>query len=428
MEKEKRVAEPVLSVTELCKSLELVLKNNFSPSLRVAGEVADFFLAQSGHRYFSLKDENASVACIVWAGAHFPFKYALKNGLKIEVWASFRLYAVRGQLQLIVQNAQPLGAGEQSAELARLKEKLRQEGLFSDSCKKALPRFIRRVALVTSEKGAALKDMLARFESVPSLCFVVFDSLVQGDWAVPSLVAALKKADSMRFDVLILARGGGSTADLSVFDNEAVVRAFADLKTPTISGIGHEVDVSLCDWVADCRASTPTDAARRVVEIHSAIWRDLALYQDHIFSLMNEHLRQHFERLRVLKGHFKILSPAERHLRQQEKLTDFQLRLPRLVRARLEVALHHFNFYQEQLPRLMGERLQQNREKLHAYRELFRLIHPKNLLKKGYALVLDENKELIFDARCVKKGALLHIQTANALLSVRVEHILEESQ
>lgn len=396
----------IFSVSELCAVLNNLVEDTFPTQILVEGEVADLSVSSRGHRYFLLREGNLGISCVLWAGVNLPAKYALKNGQKVKASAALRFYNGKGQLQLDVRGIEEAGAGAAAARLAALKLKLQEEGLFSDARKKPLPRFIQKVALVTSESGAALQDMLARFQDLP-IIWEVFNVTVQGDAAPPMLVAALKDADSQNFDVIILARGGGSNTDLSAFNDESVVRAFADLKTPTISGIGHEIDFTLCDFVADFRASTPSVAAHKIVEVVLKTRTDLDFYKQtlnlHFARIFNEK-KQHFY---FLKARLQHLAPRERLKYQKAHLFKLKQALPRLIVLKLQNAQNHLHFLKQSL----------------AWKK------PQMLLNRGYAMVLDENKRLIFDSNRVKKGALLTIRLGQGAVVARVEKIiLEEKQ
>ena len=395
----------IFSVGELCEVLNDLVEENFPTMLFVEGEVADFAVSGRGHCYFLLREGNVGISCVLWAGVPLPAKRDLKNGQKIKVSAILRFYNGRGQLQLDVRGIAQAGAGDAARQLEALKLKLQQEGLFDDARKKPLPRFIQKVALVTSETGAALHDMLARFEGLP-IAWSLFSVSVQGDAAPPMIVNQLKAADSQGFDVIILARGGGSNTDLSAFDNEAVVRAFANLKTPTISGIGHEVDFTLCDFVADYRASTPTAAAQKVVEIVVQILAYLDFYKKTINQHFQRILNQKMQTFQLLNARLMHLAPRERLKFQNERLQKIKADLPRLVALKLKNA--------------------QNR--LHFLAESLSWKNPQTLLNRGYAMVFDDNKHLLFESNRVKKGALLSIRLKQCTVEARVENVILEKE
>lgn len=397
----------VLSVGELCALLNNLVQDNFPTPILVEGEVADFSLSARGHRYFLLREGALGISCVLWAGVNLPAKHRLKNGQKIKVAAILRFYNGKGQLQLDVRGIEKAGVGDAAQEFEALKLKLQQEGLFDDERKKTLPQFIQKVALITSEAGAAVRDILARFQGLP-IQWRVFNVTVQGDAAPPTIVENLKEADAQDFDVIILARGGGSNTDLSAFNDELVVRTFANLQTPTISGIGHEVDFTLCDFVADCRTSTPTAAAQKVVEIVVQTLALLDFYKKTLNAHFQRILNQKTQYFHLLNARLTHLAPRERLKYQGERLNQLKNELPRLVALKFKNAQNRLRFLQQSLS----------------------WKNPQMLLKRGYAMVFDENKHLIFESDSVKKGALLSIRLGQGSLQARVEKIIlnEENQ
>jgi exodeoxyribonuclease VII large subunit len=257
----------VLTVSQLSEQLKATIDEQF-PSVWVAGEVSNFSRPQSGHCYFTLKDETAQLRAVMWRGSAARLKMELADGLHVICRGRLDVYPPRGTYQLVVDELQPQGVGALELALRQLREKLSKEGLFDSDRKRTLPRFPKRIGVVTSPTGAAIRDFLEvlrrRWRGVHVL---VFPARVQGEGATEEIVAAIRSANraAPAVDVLIVARGGGSLEDLWCFNEEAVVRAIAASKVPTVSAIGHEIDVTLADLVADVRALTPSEAAERIL-------------------------------------------------------------------------------------------------------------------------------------------------------------------
>ena len=260
-------AERVLTVTQLTAQLKSVVEENFT-SVWVAGEISNFSQPQSGHCYFTLKDDGAQIRGVMWRNTAQRLKLRLQDGLEVICRGRLDLYPPRGSYQLVVEELQPKGMGALELALRQLREKLAKEGLFDRDRKRALPVFPRRIGVVTSPTGAALRDFLEvmrrRWRGVEVL---VFPARVQGDCAADEIVAGIRAANRVLppIDVLVVTRGGGSLEDLWCFNEEAVIRAIAASRVPTVSAIGHEIDVTLADLVADVRALTPSEAAERIV-------------------------------------------------------------------------------------------------------------------------------------------------------------------
>jgi len=279
-------APQTFTVSELTARIKDLLEGGF-PSVWVAGEVSNFSRPQSGHCYFTLKDDVAQIRAVMWRGTASKLKFNLADGLEVLCRGHLDVYAPRGSYQLVVDELEPKGVGALELALRKLRDKLAAEGLFDPARKRRLPTFPKRLAFVTSPTGAAVRDFLEvlrrRWRGVDVL---IVPARVQGEGAVAEIVAGIRAANRLKPapDVLIIGRGGGSLEDLWSFNEEAVVRAIAASRIPTVSAVGHEIDVTLADLAADVRALTPSEAAERVVPAAE----ELAA-----------RLRHHRERLRV---------------------------------------------------------------------------------------------------------------------------------
>ena len=251
----------ILDVSELNEKARAVLETNFS-EISVRGEISRITKHASGHWYFTLKDERAAISCAMFRGANLHVKFSPKDGQKVILTGKISIYAPSGSYQLNATKMELEGAGDLDAKFRALLEKLRAMGLFDASHKKPLPRFPRRVALITSASSAAFADLKNRIISSGYFLakFSLFDSLMQGEMAASSVINSLEKADKMGFDAIIIARGGGSKEDLWCFNDEHLAHAIFATQTPVISAIGHEIDFSISDYVADHRSITPTAA------------------------------------------------------------------------------------------------------------------------------------------------------------------------
>ena len=251
----------ILDVSELNEKARAVLETNFS-EISVRGEISRITKHASGHWYFTLKDERAAISCAMFRGANSHVKFSPKDGQKVILTGKISIYAPSGSYQLNATKMELEGAGDLDAKFRALLEKLRAMGLFDASHKKPLPRFPRRVALITSASSAAFADLKNRIISSGYFLakFSLFDSLMQGEMAASSVINSLEKADKMGFDAIIIARGGGSKEDLWCFNDEHLAHAIFAAQTPVISAIGHEIDFSISDYVADHRSITPTAA------------------------------------------------------------------------------------------------------------------------------------------------------------------------
>jgi len=259
--------EQVLSVSQLTALLKGVVENRFA-SVWVAGEISNFSRPQSGHCYFTLKDDAAQLRAVLWRNTAARLKFDVHDGLEVVCLGRLDVYPPRGSYQLVVEQLQPLGVGALELALRKLRDKLGQEGLFDAARKRSLPAFPQRIGIVTSPTGAAIRDFLEvlrrRWQGVEVFLFPV---RVQGDGAAREIAEGIRLANKLSppLDVLVVGRGGGSLEDLWAFNEEEVVRAIAASRLPTVSAVGHEIDVTLADLAADLRALTPSEAAERVV-------------------------------------------------------------------------------------------------------------------------------------------------------------------
>jgi exodeoxyribonuclease VII large subunit len=277
-------AQQTLTVAQLTAQIKSSLEGEF-PSVWVAGEISNYSRPQSGHSYFTLKDDQAQIRAVMWKSAANRLKFDLADGLDVVCHGHIDVYAPRGSYQLVVDQLQPKGLGALELALRKLRDKLAAEGLFDPARKRKLPAFPKRVAFVTSPTGAAIHDFLQvlrrRWRGVDVL---VIPARVQGEGAAQEIVAGIKLAHrlSPRPDVLVVGRGGGSMEDLWSFNEEPVVRAIAASKIPTVSAVGHEIDVTLADLAADVRALTPSEAAERIAPAADEISARVRAYQQRL--------------------------------------------------------------------------------------------------------------------------------------------------
>jgi exodeoxyribonuclease VII large subunit len=268
-----------MTVGELCRAIRGALEAAFPDRVRVTGEISKCSVAPSGHAYFSLKDKDGLVACVVWRSTlvRLDVAFPLADGAAVEVSGRLNIYKERSQFQLTVDDVVPQGRGALHRLFELLKEKLRREGLFDDERKRPIPEFVSKIAIVTSRGAAALQDFITTCRRRGGhVAITVVHAPVQGESAAPALAIAIARAGRLPVDVVVVARGGGSIEDLWAFNSEAVARAIAACNRPVISAIGHETDFTIADFVADKRAATPTAAAELVTADRFVLLRRIA--------------------------------------------------------------------------------------------------------------------------------------------------------
>jgi exodeoxyribonuclease VII large subunit len=326
----------VYTVSRLNKEVRLMLESGM-PLLWLEAELSNFAAPASGHWYFSLKDSQAQVRCAMWRQRNSQVRFRPKDGMAVLVRARVGLYEPRGEFQLIVEHLEEAGEGALKREFEKLKARLAAEGLFAAERKRPLPAVPRRIGVVTSPTGAAIHDILrvlrARF---PVAAVLVYPTAVQGAAAVPEIVRAIEAASRRNeCDVLIVARGGGSLEDLWCFNDERVARALAACRVPTVSGVGHEVDVTIADFVADVRAPTPSAAALVATPDKSSWLETLALLNTRFGGAMGRYLRGRGLALGAVLQRLQVSHPGARLVQHAQRLDDLEQRLRLALRTNL---------------------------------------------------------------------------------------------
>lgn len=326
----------IYSVSELTAELKALLENTFT-GVWVEGEISNFKHHTSGHMYFTLKDDRGQLRAVMFRGSNRGLQFRPEDGLAVIVFGNVTIYEPRGEYQIYVEYMDPKGLGALQLAFEQLKTRLEAEGLFDPARKRPIPLLPRKIGLVTSPSGAAIRDILQiihrRFANVQVLIFPV---RVQGEGAAAEIVEGIESLNKRGdLDVLIVARGGGSIEDLWAFNEEVVARAIYASQTPVISAVGHETDFTIADFVADVRAPTPSAAAELVISRKA----ELSQRVDDLFSRLVNHMRYRAERsgerLRSLERHLRLLSPLERVKRQRERLRDGALALQSSMSHRL---------------------------------------------------------------------------------------------
>lgn len=397
-------APVVLTVTELTGQVQALLEGAF-PTVWVVGEVSSFKRHSSGHIYFNLKDQGAAIRAVIWRSAAQRMKIPLDDGFEIIARGRLGVYAPRGDYQLYVESIQPKGAGAQELALRMLKEKLAKLGYFAAERKKRLPVFPRRIALVTSPTGAAVRDMLEKLAQRWPLAEVwVCPVRVQGDSAPQEIATALRRLNVVAgIDVILLGRGGGSSDDLAAFDSEAVAHAIFQSRTPIVSAVGHEIDVTIADLVADCRALTPTDAVVRATPDRGELLQGLDDWRGRLGELLARRVRLMRERLDTLAQRRIFRLPLERLRERERKLDDMEERWQRAMRQRLVLA--------KQALETRAARLQ--------------ALSPLNVLARGYSLTrTQDGTQLVHSAAQVQPGDRVEVLLTDGRLIAAVERVL----
>ena len=417
---DSRPERDIYSVSRLNREARMTLEGTF-PLLWVEGEISNLARPASGHWYFSLKDSQAQVRAAMFRNRNQLLRFKPADGAQVLVRARISLYEARGDYQLIVEHMEAAGAGALQRAFEALKQRLAQEGLFDLARKRPLPALPRRIGVVTSPTGAAIRDILSvlarRFPAIP---VVIYPVPVQGEGAGARIAAALRRAgERAECDVLILARGGGSLEDLWAFNEEAVARALYDSPIPVVSGVGHEVDVTIADFAADLRAPTPSAAAEAASPDGQAWLQQLLRLDGRLLALLGQHQRQARQALDGLGRRLQAQHPGQRLRQRAQRLDELDQRLRRALDRRLARARTDLVQWQARLrgvapaPRLarlaarrgeldrrlraaLEHRLERNRQALKGLARALDTVSPLATLGRGYSIT-----------RRVQDGALL---------------------
>jgi exodeoxyribonuclease VII large subunit len=391
-------------VSQLNAQVKEYLQSRFG-AVWVTGEITDLSRPQSGHVYLTLKDENAQVRAVIWRATAARLRFPLEDGMEVICQGEMDVYTVRGTYQLVIRRLEPRGVGALQRALERLRATLAAEGLFQAEHKKPLPAFPRRIAVVTSPTGAALRDFLEvvrqRWRGVHVL---VIPARVQGAEAAAEIVAGIRTAHRLRPapDVLVVTRGGGSLEDLWCFNEECVVRAIFQATVPVVSAIGHEIDVTLADLVADVRCLTPTDAAQRVVPAAEEIANRLGHLQRRLRGGLGARVDQCCARLRGLATRRVFTRPWDLVRQSARRVDDLESRLARAVRVRMSGA--------EQRTTALAARLES--------------LSPLAVLARGYSLTLRRRDgQIVRTADQVTPGEEILTRLVDGQVTSRVETV-----
>jgi len=440
-------AREIFSISQLNAQARMLLERGLG-SVWLEGEISNLARPASGHWYFSLKDESAQVRCAMFRNRSMLVRFPVKDGARVLARGRVSLYEARGEFQVVIDHLEEAGEGALRRRFEELKRKLLAEGLFEAAQKKPLPTLPRRIGVITSPTGAALRDILhilqRRFPAVPVLVYPV---AVQGEAAPREIVQALQLADARReCDVLILARGGGSLEDLMAFNEESVARAIHACGIPVISGVGHETDVTIADFVADERAPTPSGAAERSVPDSAEYLRALGALERNLAQAVRRKLLSLRQTLQQWERSLNRLSPRARLQQHVQRLDELESRMQRAVMARLDRARVRLSnaeallgrsspsrrlaplqqrllVAQRRLPVAIQRRLQVARERFERSMRTLNAVSPLATLERGYAIVTDSGAHVVTNASMLAPGAQIEARVARGSIRATVTDV-----
>ena len=390
-------SSPILTVGELNRAIAESLEQSFD-SVLVGGEVSNFKAYDSGHWYFSLKDEEGQIRCVMFRGKNGQVGFMPQSGDRIEVSANLGIYVPRGDVQLTVQSMRKAGVGGLYEAFLKLKAKLQKEGLFDEDRKRELPTYPLTIAIVTSAQAAALHDVLSTLaRRAPHIQVIIYPTLVQGPDAPAQIIAAIESANQEALaDLILLVRGGGSIEDLWAFNDEDLAYVIADSVLPIISGVGHESDFTIADFVADLRAPTPTGAAEQAAPARQVLLNEL----DHFQAVLADRLRQRLER-------------------EAQTLDQLTLRL-RHALPNPERMREQLRQWSERLSQtwLVGlQRLKRNQEHWLAQLEAY---NPQRTLERGYAVILNSQLQAVRNPQHLNTQDTFQVKLAEGQAQIEI--------
>ena len=438
---------PAMSVSELNQRVKSLLEGHFD-EVNITGEIGDFTAAGSGHWYFTLKDADAQVRCAMFKGANARIRFKPNRSDLVQIRARVSLYTNRGEFQLIAQHMQAAGDGALQLAFERLRDKLKAEGLFAAERKQAVPDAARQIGVITSASGAALHDILSVLaRRSPMTRVFVFPSPVQGEDAPTALIAAIKQANRLQtsgdleLDAIIIGRGGGSAEDLWAFNDESLARAIADSALPVISAVGHEVDFSISDFVADERAATPS-AAAELVSLDQEEWQQRL---DEARRTLHQRMQRRLREQHIAIGHLSrrlrhpgssvsqqrsLLETRHQQLRSHlnNKMASFRQRHGHLTdrlqnqhpRTTIRKQRDSIGRYRRSAQIAMQTVLSTQKREWQTQAALLDTLGPQNTLARGYAIVTDSNGAILRSAGTSEPGNSLTIQLARGNLKADV--------
>ena len=445
-----RSERTIWSVSELSRRLAAALEQGF-PTVWVEGEISNFKVYGSGHAYFTLKDEGAQIRAVLFRNRMRRIRFEPGDGLHVLAFGSIEVYPQRGEYQLVVELLEPRGLGALQLAFEQLKERLGREGLFDQARKRALPRFPRKIGIVTSPRGAALHDMLRvigrRFGEIH---VVIAPAKVQGEGAAAEVAQAVRELNALGgVDVIIVGRGGGSLEDLWAFNDEMLARTIAASKIPVISAVGHEVDFTIADFVADVRAATPSQAAELVVREKRAVAESVGDLHRRLVRAMGRRLEAERDRLDAVRER-RVLTDPHRPLRDlSRRLDDAAARLLRAIRTSLRHAGHRVELATRdlrarnpvmrlrhdrrrldeltgRLDRALARGLDRRRHRLVGVTGRLDSLSPLAVLARGYSLTLTPSGQIVRSVGQVAVGdevaVMLHEGRLTARVTGRKEH------
>jgi exodeoxyribonuclease VII large subunit len=442
-------ANDIYTISRLNREVRTVLEEVF-PTVWVQGEISNLAKPASGHLYFSLKDNAAQVRCAMFKNRQSGLRFEPENGMQIMARANVGLYEGRGEFQLIIQSLEPAGTGALQLAFEALKQKLSTEGLFDEKHKKLLPLFPKNIGIITSATGAAVRDILSILKRrYPSANVIIYPTLVQGEGAAVEIANTIKLAEKRKeCDVFILARGGGSIEDLWAFNEEIVARTIFDITTPLVSGVGHEIDFTITDFVADQRAATPSAAAELISPDSIEVITKLKHREEQLIRSQKQTLHNFQSRIELLSK--RVPHPKQRLMELIQRTDEYSIRLKHQVERQIsnkkvtlaEIAgkvnrlnpahtisqqIEKVNVLQMQFKKSITRSLEKAHDGVSNLGQLLNTVSPISTLERGYAIVTEQKtNKIVTNTKYLQSGDQLRIRLSTSEIDSTIDAIHEK--
>mgnify|MGYP004646146867 FL=1 len=416
-----------ITVSQLNRYLKF--KFDQDPNLNqvfLKGEISNFKAHTRGHLYFTIKDETSRINAVMFYSQASKINFTPEDGMKVMVTGRISVYEATGGYQIYVDDMIQDGVGNLYIEYEKLKKKLASEGLFDASKKKKIPKFPETIGIITAPTGAAIKDILSTIKRRwPITKTILFPSLVQGASAAPEVVKQIKKAQEYDLDVLIVGRGGGSIEDLWCFNDEEVARAIYECKIPVISAVGHEIDFTIADYVADLRAPTPTGAAEMAVANQTDFYNYMKQINLRLNKSMQNYIKNNRERLDALINSYILKNPISMYQVKEQKFDTLYERLHLVMKNLIQNEKISLQNKIDKIPILTKHLLERNQNQYISLLNKLEILNPLLTLKRGYSITKIDNK-VITSVKNINKNDALQVELQDGFLLTKVEKITKK--
>lgn len=421
--------ENVYSVSQVSRYISRMLQEDFLlREITIRGEISNLKYHTSGHIYFTLKDTASQISAIMFAGDRAGLPFKLENGFQVLCTGRVGLYEKGGSYQIYVKRVSMDGIGDLYIRFEQLKKELSEMGMFDDMYKKPIPRYAMRIGIVTAKTGAAIRDIVQIAKRRNPYCeLILYPALVQGENAAASIVEGIQTLDRMGLDVLIVGRGGGSLEDLWPFNEESVAKAIFDADTPIVSAVGHEIDTTIADFVADLRAPTPSAAAELCVFDYQKLQKDISSYAATLSAEIRDHIAEKRQQLNGRRLLLQRSRPEMQLLQRRQRAAELRDKMRRCMTERLTESKQRLQSYKQMKHDFSGQ-LQEKQHQLALFAERLEAASPMKRLQAGFACLETEDGKRIRTAASLQPGELVVTTLSDGSFRSRVEDITIRGQ